>query len=572
MCAVAGGGGGGGSTPDNPPDNGNPGSGSPAAPPEIKPACDPTETNEATDDCETLVTPPMCPPGQTPAISGGGCMAICQAGETYDLAAGMCVVDTMCRADQVISGSACVCPAGQVEVSGACMQMCAADEMRNPDGMCVARPLNCPDGTTVTPPATCPDSMFTFGTMDSYFTAETPTTDVTHGDFGNDIRTATRWEFAEGLELFHRRISGHRAGGLFANEGVRLALPPPDVREEWRAGWSGQGVNILINDDFGPREFRVGSCTSVSGLARDRGLCWDDTASGYGNQHGFSVSVAALQIAPRANIFGVNAGTAFSDTVYRGGGSGGDGVRDSDGNRASPSVKFGVANWSFGTDPLERCRSASDLENCIGSGNIRGWTRSRYFTDMLGLGFDPIPGTTDAVLTKSAGNDGADAGLAVENMALVKHSDLGQRTLIVGWLNRWGQNGNAALHAGSNFAGRDTDIQDRFLVEYGGSPFDEITFLCDRDDTTQCTNAPQRALGSQSASNPWGTSFAAPRVAGYAALVRHKFPNLTGPQTASLLLDTATTEGLSCHPTCPENRYGQGRVDIGAALSPVGSR
>lgn len=62
----------------------------------------------------------------------------------------------------------------------------------------------------------------------------------------------------------------------------------------------------------------------------------------------------------------------------------------------------------------------------------------------------------------------------------------------------------------------------------------------------------------------------APRVAGLAALVRGKFPNLTRAQSASILLDTANYQGLVCHPDCPLNIYGQGRGDIANAVSPIG--
>ena len=71
-----------------------------------------------------------------------------------------------------------------------------------------------------------------------------------------------------------------------------------------------------------------------------------------------------------------------------------------------------------------------------------------------------------------------------------------------------------------------------------------------------------------------GTSFAAPRIAGAAALVRHKFPNLTGAQTASILLLTADKDidgngadefsGVS-------DVFGHGKLDLSTALSPVGS-
>lgn len=71
-----------------------------------------------------------------------------------------------------------------------------------------------------------------------------------------------------------------------------------------------------------------------------------------------------------------------------------------------------------------------------------------------------------------------------------------------------------------------------------------------------------------------GTSFAAPRVAGAAAILRQKFPDLSGAEAASVLLLTASKdinadgrqdfEGTSAI-------YGQGRLDLPAALSPIGA-
>lgn len=66
---------------------------------------------------------------------------------------------------------------------------------------------------------------------------------------------------------------------------------------------------------------------------------------------------------------------------------------------------------------------------------------------------------------------------------------------------------------------------------------------------------------------PGGNSFAAPRVAGTGALVRHKFPNLTAPQTATVILHTADDLGEAG----VDEVYGHGRLNVGSALSPVGN-
>ena len=69
--------------------------------------------------------------------------------------------------------------------------------------------------------------------------------------------------------------------------------------------------------------------------------------------------------------------------------------------------------------------------------------------------------------------------------------------------------------------------------------------------------------------NNWiggGTSFAAPKVAGAAALVMHKYPNLVASEVKDVLLDSAFTDfdGYSLE------HHGRGILDVGAALSPLG--
>lgn len=63
-----------------------------------------------------------------------------------------------------------------------------------------------------------------------------------------------------------------------------------------------------------------------------------------------------------------------------------------------------------------------------------------------------------------------------------------------------------------------------------------------------------------------GTSFAAPQVAGAAALLRQAFPNLTGAQVADILLKTARDAGAAG----TDSTYGRGILDIAAAFSAQG--
>ena len=63
-----------------------------------------------------------------------------------------------------------------------------------------------------------------------------------------------------------------------------------------------------------------------------------------------------------------------------------------------------------------------------------------------------------------------------------------------------------------------------------------------------------------------GTSFAAPRVAGAAALVRQKFPLLDGMELKALLLHTAEDMGEPG----PDPLFGHGKLDLENAISPQG--
>ena len=64
-----------------------------------------------------------------------------------------------------------------------------------------------------------------------------------------------------------------------------------------------------------------------------------------------------------------------------------------------------------------------------------------------------------------------------------------------------------------------------------------------------------------------GTSYSAPRVVGAAALVGHKFPNLSSKQLKQVLLQTATDLGAAG----VDSTFGHGKLNILGALSPQGT-
>ena len=63
-----------------------------------------------------------------------------------------------------------------------------------------------------------------------------------------------------------------------------------------------------------------------------------------------------------------------------------------------------------------------------------------------------------------------------------------------------------------------------------------------------------------------GTSCSAPRVAGYAAIIKQKYPSATGDQIASAILNTAVLKS-GWDPAI----YGKGQVDLTAALNYLGT-
>lgn len=338
------------------------------------------------------------------------------------------------------------------------------------------------------------------------------------GGYGANIVDTTGSIYPNGVTVFDMKIRGNISG----DGPLNVPNPPRDIRTAWRNGWTGKGVNILIADTFSTQ-----------------------------NTHGFIVTMSAIKTAPRASYYGVELGLEDSQQTYRDGG-----LFNRNGNRnINVNTKIDVINMSFGSGIVQD-PNTNTLRNA--------YINNPLYKDILQGNF--LTNTQDAVLVKAAGNESANSNLVAEHLFFATDETTKKRILIVGALNKYAQNGNAEIAGYSNLAGDNESVSRRFLVEYGGSPFGENAYLCTKDFTSpsDCNLTEFSSIRAQ------GTSFAAPRVSGLAALVRHKFDNLSGAQTAKILLDTATTEGLSCHPSCDVQIYGQGRVSITDALAPIG--
>ena len=150
--------------------------------------------------------------------------------------------------------------------------------------------------------------------------------------------------------------------------------------------------------------------------------------------------------------------------------------------------------------------------------------------------------TGAAVIAKAAGNDAVAVGRA-NRSGNVDYLNLALKgapsAIYVGALSSNGSTtAKASLASYSNYAGSDSTIQKNFLV------------VGVKGDTTGL----------------YGTSFAAPIISGYAAVIGSKFTAATPTQIANQLLTTARTDTLRNYRA---SVYGRGEASLTRALAPV---
>lgn len=147
-----------------------------------------------------------------------------------------------------------------------------------------------------------------------------------------------------------------------------------------------------------------------------------------------------------------------------------------------------------------------------------------------------------AVISKAAGNDAVAIG-ATNNAGNVDYLNLAlkgtQSAIFVGALNTNGTtSAPATLASYSNFAGADATVQKQFLV-----------------------------VGVEgSKTGLYGTSFAAPIISGYSAILGSKFTSATPTQIANQLLNTARQDTISGYNAAI---HGRGEASITRALAPI---
>ncbi len=289
-----------------------------------------------------------------------------------------------------------------------------------------------------------------------------------------------------------------------------IASRDTSASDAWVDGWTGAGVKVGIADSF--------------------------NNNGQIDAHGDWVALVTNSVAPESSLSLSN--------VLGGGGCGGISLEQLMLNMTSAydsfeANGFHIVNNSWGVERASR--------NCDGSYSgslmaLADWNSLVNANVQATLASNATPYDSKMLFIFAAGNSGQfctggrleDCNLFAAIIDGVRDSGTsgGDRILYVGAINDTG----SALTTYSLKAG---DLKEDFIVAH-----DDI-------------------LASGDAA---GTSFAAPRVAGAAALLRHKFPNLTGSALKQVLLQTATDMGTSG----VDEVYGHGKLNIPNAMSPQG--
>jgi subtilisin family serine protease len=338
-------------------------------------------------------------------------------------------------------------------------------------------------------------------------------------------------------ERDYRQKSGNDI--LFDNEDVdvdvtALFRPVKDTQatDAWQLGWTGRGIKIGVLDGFIVKYIPV----------EERDV-----------SHGAAVSFVAQQIAPEASIatrqltFGCNLPAGQQERQIK------------DGFDFFEANGYHIVNNSWSADRYFRdsckpkgSRNPGLLPNDTWQSLIVAEKQDAARKAMIIPLSDDDAYDANMLFVFAAGNGNnsdrpnyCPGGMSACNLlaAAIESmrqddgiSDAGARVLFVGALSD------------ESFTSRTKDLA---LYSYpaGDMPNDYIVAY---DDIFRAGD------GS-------GTSFAAPRVAGAAAIVRHKFPSLNGPKLKQVLLKSADDLGAPG----PDAVFGHGQLNLINALLPI---
>lgn len=306
----------------------------------------------------------------------------------------------------------------------------------------------------------------------------------------------------------------------------------------WSAGYAGQGVTIGIVDtgiDSDSPEFAGRLSAASADVAGTRGL---DNAE---SDHGTNVALVAAAARDGIGVVGM----AFNATIAM--------------FRADTA---GTCAINDPNDPKDGCKLA---DSAIAQGVDRAVAAGAKVINLSLGGSSPSTTLRSAVaraaiagvvVIVAAGNDGdsTDAGVDPNNpdpfATGLRQSGAGN-VIIAGSVDK-----DNVFSVFSNRAGAEANW---FLSARG----EKVCCVYENGVLKITTDASGQRFQYVFS----GTSFAAPQVAGAAALLFQAFPNLTATQVVDLLLRTARDAGAAG----TDSTYGRGLLDLAAAFAPQGT-
>lgn len=301
----------------------------------------------------------------------------------------------------------------------------------------------------------------------------------------------------------------------------------------WNAGWTGKGVKVAHIDDFAEATGEVDLFGNGAVLAA----------------HGFTTQFITLQIAPE--ITSLRRQITDEDDTF-------------DGHTRFEKSFFGhvkdlsengynIINASLSLSRIEetatdvfRPRAADDWQREVD----RAIKLPEFIAAAGSVDADDAL-DEDLLVVFSAGNDGA----AENSNSQACTGGINECHSWAAAVHQMRRNGTADAGSRFIFVGA-IDVSTGRIKDYSTTAGQMVNDFIVAGDTI---------FDAREQDN--GTSQSAPRVAGAAALMRHRWPSLDGSQLKQLLLQTAEDLGAPG----PDAIYGRGRLSLENALSPVGS-
>ena len=309
--------------------------------------------------------------------------------------------------------------------------------------------------------------------------------------------------------------------------------PTRGIDRWWRAGWTGKGVKVAHIDDFAEASGEVNLFGNDLVIA----------------SHGFTTQFITRQIAPEIDAFPQQIAT--EPDSFEGNGR----LESSIFNHVKDLSERGynIINASLSLSRIEevtsnvyRPRAADDWQREVDRAiKLPNFIAAAGSVEAHGA-LDE-----DLLMVFSAGNDGE----AENTNSQACTGGINECHSWAAAVHQMRRNGTTDAGSRFIFVGA-IDVSTNRIKSYSTTAGEMVNDFIVAGDTI---------FNSDETDN--GTSQSAPRVAGVAALMRHRWPSLNGSQLKQLLLQTAEDLGAPG----PDATYGHGRLSLDNALSPVGS-